>query len=1753
MPLPRRIAERYRVVARAGAGGFGEVLRAVDEVTGREVALKLFLPGKSLRTGDAAAEEFRLLSSIRHPHLAAALDLGTDGPGGRPYLVSEWAAGRDLDREKALESDAGALACVAAQILEALGALNRHGFVHLDVKPANVRVALEPGPVCAVLLDFGLARRAATLPDDAAARPVGSPPYAAPEVASGAPVDGRADLYGLGVSLLRVLAGSPAALEARLSAAGTDAVAAGLPEPFGRFLPHLLARDPAARPKDAATALEVLCSLAPAAVAGGLPSARAPFVGREGEASRLLAAIAATKEPAEKAPAVAILVVGEEGSGRSRLLDEVRVRLRSAAGETILPILVSAEDTGGGPGAFLARLVRSLLAADGRPRTAADPATLPLLAIAGRLPRGARAPEAASPLVLGAALARLVAAAAAARPVALLLDEPERADRLSRDAVRAYLRLEFSEPDVGGLEPTPRRERRAAVVVAESPGALAVFDSAPPLRRKEIRVSPLDRDAIRALVAFEAPGLDAGVAARLAAEIAAKSGGHAGLAAELARAAGDAARRPEEVATLSIERLALPSRLPDLAARRLDAIEDPTRSLLFDLAVLGRAAPAAILAALGHGAAALSGAARLGLLREDDAGAVSPASEILREAALARLGADDRLRRHAAVARALEAAGGDPAEIARHALAAGRDDSPRLALAAAEVLAGRNAPAAAARLLLDALSRSTLDPAARAEKLARAGVLLLRAGEPAEALPAFRDALRLEAALDSARIGLAEAERRLGSPGAALATLERARPSPESAAAIASIEIERGAPDAAAARIRSVLGAESDAGPARATEARLRNLLGIASARLFRPEAAVEEFEAARALAAEAKDDETLAGTLTNLGVLYYQEGRLDLALERHRASLALARRRADVVREAAALNNLSLVLRDRGSLRAAADALLESFRLREKIGDAHGAGSSLANLAAVERERGRLARAIALGTRALERLGPPLDAPRERSLAAFHLGLARLAAGDCEGAIAAAVEAERSAAAPGPDGSLAPEAAAARVLLSRARILSGERDERVVSGALAVAKDLASSRAPRALKIECDAGLAEALVATGRAALAEEPARRAADAARDALPDAATRALLTLVEARADESPAERLATLRSLSRAARSSERQSLVFRVDALLADAEAGAGRRAEAERAARRAREAVRAVEDALPGKALEPFRSSPLRAPLLRKLASVESDLRPTALGSPRASLDLVRMFLAVNRRLLEADSERSLLETILDGAIALSGAERGLVIVIAGKRSGGSSLGLEIRAARPEGRGSRAARALGVSRGIVLRAIETGKPVVVRDAASDPRFRTRASVAERRLSSVVALPLGLGEDPWGALYLDNRSVAGLFTDEAVEVLTGFADQAALALRMFRGRAEMESLARRLSAEVEEGREEIARARARSATAAATDSFHGIAGRSEAMRSVFAVARRAAATDLPVLVSGESGSGKEALSLAIHLESPRAGKPFVTVDCGTLADAVLESELFGHVKGAFTSATSDVPGLFRSADGGTLFLDGVDELSLKAQGKLLRAIESGEVRPVGAEAPVPIDVRFIATTRSGLEARIADGTFRSDLFYRLKGVSIAIPPLREREADIPLLAEEALREAASERGGRARLLAPDALRAILNYPWPGNVRELVNEIRRAALLSDGEELRARDLSRRVASGRPPTRPGAGPRGRGEYDAALRQTERDLLEAVLKDTGGNQSEAARRLGLSRFGLRKKMIRCGLLPGRGPIGPGSRRPS
>jgi transcriptional regulator with GAF, ATPase, and Fis domain len=491
-----------------------------------------------------------------------------------------------------------------------------------------------------------------------------------------------------------------------------------------------------------------------------------------------------------------------------------------------------------------------------------------------------------------------------------------------------------------------------------------------------------------------------------------------------------------------------------------------------------------------------------------------------------------------------------------------------------------------------------------------------------------------------------------------------------------------------------------------------------------------------------------------------------------------------------------------------------------------------------------------------------------------------------------------------------------------------------------------------------------------------------------------------------------------------------------------------------------------------------------------------------------------------------ELDIQR-LLNLIMDAAVEIGGAERGFLILL--EEAGP----LQIAAARNIAQEDLQRPEFRFSRSIAQHAIETGEAVRADDAQADARFQSSESVKDLRLRSVFCVPFRAKGRIIGALYLDHPFRKDVFRPSIQRMLEGLCDQAAIALsnaRLHRERLErqraLEGSNRRLNHEIAHLQESLDEERK---TWALTHAYEGIITRAPAMRRVLQLLDQVTESDVPILIQGETGTGKELVAKALHANGPRRKRPFLTINCAALSESLLESELFGHCRGAFTGAVKDKEGLFQAADGGTLFLDEIGEMIPTLQAKLLRAIELGEILPVGASTPVHVDVRILSATHQPLEAMVKRKAFREDLFYRLKVITVDLPPLKERREDIPLLVEHFLREGRREAPPE---VTPEAMPLLKGYAWPGNVRQLMNEVKRWLALSipvvRPEDLGAgiRGVPDGISGPQPPLK---------ESVAVL---ERDAIRRAMADAGGRKSKAARTLGISRPTLDKKLREYGL---------------
>jgi Nif-specific regulatory protein len=437
--------------------------------------------------------------------------------------------------------------------------------------------------------------------------------------------------------------------------------------------------------------------------------------------------------------------------------------------------------------------------------------------------------------------------------------------------------------------------------------------------------------------------------------------------------------------------------------------------------------------------------------------------------------------------------------------------------------------------------------------------------------------------------------------------------------------------------------------------------------------------------------------------------------------------------------------------------------------------------------------------------------------------------------------------------------------------------------------------------------------------------------------------------------------------------------------------------------------------------------------------------------------------------------------------------------------------------------------------RSIAGAVVRSGRPIRVDDANADPRFYPEVDRQTGvHTGGLLAAPLRSHHGILGVIEVVNRRGGRSFTDDDLAFLDALAGNIAVAIENARLYEQVKASEERLRTQVGVLRRDLAR----------RDRFTEIVGTGPAMAAVFRLMESAAASPITVLIEGETGTGKELVARAIHRASARADGPFLAVNCAAFQETLLESELFGHRRGAFTGAVQDRRGLFEAAEKGTIFLDEVGEMPSAMQAKLLRVLEQGEVVPVGDTQPRRVDVRVVSATNRNLAGEVAARRFREDLYYRLVAFPIQVPPLRARREDIPLLAQGFAAAAVERHHKRAAGIDPTALEHLVRHDWPGNVRELRNEIERAvALARDGETLGPSHLSARLidADGASPETIGAGAASVAAGGSLLRARaafEARYIGEVLRQQNGNVSHAAKALGLSRVMLQRKMKAYGL---------------
>jgi len=496
---------------------------------------------------------------------------------------------------------------------------------------------------------------------------------------------------------------------------------------------------------------------------------------------------------------------------------------------------------------------------------------------------------------------------------------------------------------------------------------------------------------------------------------------------------------------------------------------------------------------------------------------------------------------------------------------------------------------------------------------------------------------------------------------------------------------------------------------------------------------------------------------------------------------------------------------------------------------------------------------------------------------------------------------------------------------------------------------------------------------------------------------------------------------------------------------------------------------------------------------------------------------DELRILHAVARALLTEGEYGELLAALLDALIQAFAADRGCMVVR-------EDDDFHAAVARNFQQEPLALTEEAVSKSIAEAVMQSGEAILIGDATQAVSFRDKSSVQRMGIRSVLCAPVIATDEAFALVYLENRSLPDCFSERQRRLLSEICALAAPRLRTAVAVARAQQQARELRSYTESD---------------------GFVVADPAMAALLQTVHQVAPTDLPVLIQGETGTGKELIARALYRNSKRASGPFITLNCAAIPATLIESELFGYTRGAFTGATRDRIGMVGAAHRGTLFLDEIGELPLELQGRLLRVLQSGEFQRLGSVQPESVDVRFIAATNRDLPREIEGGRFRQDLYYRLSAVTLEVPPLRDRMHDLPLLVEHFLRLYGSRYGKSGFKISDECLHALQRYSFPGNIRELQNELARCVALSpSGTVISVDALNDRIRKALTNNaRSDAAPVATASDlpPMSLAAMEKRLILAVLESTSGNRTRAAEVLGISREGLRLKMQRLGLSDG------------
>jgi Nif-specific regulatory protein len=1681
------LPERYQIMKLIGRGLASEVYQVKDKSLHKIVALKIGGPEQSPESELQFQREFYFLSRFNHPHIVPVYDFGTTADG-RPFFTMEYINGHPITHH--FSGFTPKIFPVIAQICQALQAIHNQGLVHCDLKPENILIRKPKGQ--AVILDFGFAEeiRQAGISSSG-----GTPGYAAPEVFKGTGIDARTDLYSLGLVLYETLSQrkpfgekSPVSqLKAQYYSELPRLVSLDpkIPEELDTLIQSLVQKEPQARPTSAYEILESLPAISTVPIQ--LPASESPknfiltsgFIGRESmveELKNLSRKIIPEPTVTVKEGSV-VLITGEQGVGKSRLLKELKFLVQLDRTPVIFyDPLAQGEKTN----PFLQHLVSQILDPEER-------------IISSTLENKKYE-----------LFERLIAGLQQRAPLVVLLDDLHLIDPLSAEFFR-YLAISVA--------------KIAILLVATSlaePGSLDLIQSLglkphvhlltlPPLTPEET-----NRLAVSFLGTIEKSD-------HLSSWLYERTGGNPLFIYETIHALVDQLilkRKPGRW-IVDLERLAgyKPApRLEEQISARLSHLSPEEIRVLSWACAIGRSfEPRFLPATTGSRFATIESLVAKGFLNSIfRTGRIEYvfANKTIKELIDVRLQGEKRKKLFFQVAQTLEALGSkEPPgsedellfELANTYCEAGIPDKTyQYSLKAAQ-------RAYRSSLLLEALSHYQValrfaGPLATPEE--HSGILEtigdienLSARFPA-ALESYRNLVLLlqhdnrfaaqKPLLSRVVWKLGTAYQMQGKTEEAIAqfktaqTLLPSEPAPEAVQITSSLGWAYNAlgdyPKAEKTFNQALETARELNNPAAAIEV----LHGLCATAWYQKDfaKAVALGEESKQIAERTNAPYQLAGVNNSLGTIYGEQGELQKAQTCYEQAFAFLKKIVSPYYLLRTLQGLGLIHNEQSQWTHAREYFEEALAWAEKIGDQRETAGSKNNLGLALVELGEWHRA--------------LEQYQESRSIAKKLGDENFSVAVLDNISSLFM--------------LMGDLPQAEKYLAEALKISGQSFALVCGQArLQLLKQdyrSAEQSAAQALKLARQADnspwLRKAYLLVSEVQLARSDFLPALSNARQALaitPDPSKEYALGLRLAGVARSSSGDKEGLKQI---------QDSIDRFRSLGARYELARSLFEAARLTAVDSGSSIAAIDDFAPivhsveeahtifqhlGAIPDCEHARKLKDEIVRRVI----EMKPRRL----ARREYLRIFSELSELINLGMAKEDFLDRILDLVIGITNAERGLLFFL-------EDGDLRLVAGRQMDHVT-VEDAKNISRSIIRKVEEAQEPVFCADALSDPRFDATQSVKLNRIHSILCAPLQTPTGVIGTIYLDSRITNNLFLEEEKDFLLAVSNLLAATID--------KSVAfKKLQDEVSHLRDGII-------VDAATGYF---LGKSDAVRQIYAEVEKIAPTDCTVLILGATGSGKGILARLVHNRSSRRDSKFVSVNCGTLPETLFESELFGHRKGAFTGATRDRQGILEAAAGGTVFLDEITNTSAAIQAKLLELLDDKTIRRLGDDESCRVDVRLICATNRDLQEEITAGRFREDLFYRLSGVTMKVPPLKERLEDIPLLAQYFIERYASQLNKRITGFTPEVRAVFLKYPWPGNVRELQNTLERAVIMAEGKKIGLADLKLHIAPDE-------------SQPVVLRDDvkifERKLITDALQKSQGNISRAAKLLSIHRRQLQR----------------------